>query len=440
MRTKGGNARGFHTLPPRFRRDGRRPRHRLSSSAGPRGSTRRREGALCPERLDPDRYRRDRHAHARPVRDGSGLADWPRDDPRRGARSRLVGGASRPDAGESRRLVAHDANRRQQRDPGLVGAAPQGGRRGARDAATGGSGDLGGGQGRVPRREGRRGARRVGPAIVVRTARHPCRGAPSAPPERRPAQGSQRLPSAGHARAPARHAGQSRRQRGVRDRRESPGDADRLDRAVAGAGRKDQKGERRWGQGSPRRASCGRAGGQLLDGTGWRLGGRVRSGRRGGRGHILASGGGAARAADRLGRGRRRGARLPECALAARGARRATGGRGADDRRRRGGAGRRSEARRGHLRRAVRAPRDHGADELHRACAARWCGRLGADPEPGRRAKGRRPGLRAAGGPDPDPHDPVGRRIRAAARAGLRLGGGSSLEGRRRAGEGHLVA
>src|SRR5438445_5221244 len=32
----------------------------LSSSAGPRGSTRRREGALCPERLDPDRYRRDR--------------------------------------------------------------------------------------------------------------------------------------------------------------------------------------------------------------------------------------------------------------------------------------------------------------------------------------------------------------------------------------------
>ncbi len=93
--------------------------------------------------------------------------------------------------------------------------------------------------------------------------------------------------------------------------------------------------------------------------------------------------------------------------------------------RRRGGAAGGREAHRGHLPDAAARACDHGAAELHRACPRgrlRGVDRLaGRQPGPGDRGRGDRPAARQGRGAQPVPR----RRLRPAARGGLRHPGGA---------------
>src|SRR3989454_1168428 len=97
-----------------------------------------------------------------------------------------------------------------------------------------------------------------------------------------------------------------------------------------------------------------------------------------------------------------------------------------------------SQADRRGVRRPLRAPRHHGADELHGARPRRRVRRVGSDPESGRRAARGRRGVRTAEGESPDPHDALGRRVRTQARAGLRLRSGAGFSGGGSARQGDL--
>ncbi len=95
---------------------------------------------------------------------------------------------------------------------------------------------------------------------------------------------------------------------------------------------------------------------------------------------------------------------------------------------------------RARLRSAVPRPRDDGADELHGGLEAGQLRRVCADAGPDRVAHGRDRGVGSADGQGEDPHDVPRRRIRPSRRSGLRRRSRRDLEGRRRAGQGDLVA
>src|SRR3989440_5301944 len=116
-----GRPHELHPLPPRLRRDQRGTRHRVPSAV-PLAAGRLRRHDVLPQRLAAHRLRRDRHTHRRQVRNGPGLADRPRDDPRGRAGRRLVHGAPRARTGKPGRVVAPHVHRRQHGDPHVVGA------------------------------------------------------------------------------------------------------------------------------------------------------------------------------------------------------------------------------------------------------------------------------------------------------------------------------
>src|SRR5439155_245109 len=92
------------------------------------------------------------------------------------------------------------------------------------------------------------------------------------------------------------------------------------------------------------------------------------------------------------------------------------------------------------VRGAVPASRDDGADELHGARARRRLRCLGAHAESDAGAGSGGGAHRPAEREGDRPHHLPGRRVRAPARAGLRLGGGAGIQGRERPGESDLVA
>ena len=100
----------------------------------------------------------------------------------------------------------------------------------------------------------------------------------------------------------------------------------------------------------------------------------------------------------------------------------------------------RAEEVRARLRSAVPRARDDGADELHGGCEAGQLRRVRADAGPDRVAHGRDRGVGPADGQGEDPHHVSRRRVRPPRRSRLRHRSRRDVEGRRRAGQGDLVA
>ena len=259
----------------------------------PAGSALAQAGGHAVGHLGGDQPRRHHRRAHRPLGNGAGHADRPRATRRRRARLRLAACArricvARRQPGEQARLGRH-VHRRQPRHPRLGGLRAQGWRGGSRHADRGGGAAVERSGDGMHRGEQRGHAHAERPDAALRRGRGRCGEAAGA--DRREAEDAGAVDDHRQGREAARYGRQAVGQAGVRHRRAVARHAECGDRAMSGVRRHAEILRRRQDQIDAGRAPGGR-------------GGRQR-GRGGGR-QVVPGEDRARRAADRLGRRRRR--------------------------------------------------------------------------------------------------------------------------------------